>query len=101
MDRKEGVAQLVCKVCDQRFQSKVNRESLYWYAIAFRLSQSPQTLPKLSTFILNGSMRLTQLRRKTMFLVGLLHHRPAPLELPRRAMRTESDLWSIYHWLRI
>ncbi|KAJ3503484.1 hypothetical protein NMY22_g18235 [Coprinellus aureogranulatus] len=24
MDRKEGVATLVCKVCDQRFQSKVN-----------------------------------------------------------------------------
>ena len=25
MDRKEGIAQLFCKVCDQRFQSKVNR----------------------------------------------------------------------------
>ncbi len=25
MDRKEGIAQLICKVCDQRFQSKVNR----------------------------------------------------------------------------
>lgn len=25
VDRKEGVAQLICKVCDQRFQSKVNR----------------------------------------------------------------------------
>ncbi|PSR74149.1 hypothetical protein PHLCEN_2v10105 [Hermanssonia centrifuga] len=24
MDRKEGVAQLFCKVCDQRYQSKVN-----------------------------------------------------------------------------
>ncbi|KAF9053709.1 Elf1-domain-containing protein, partial [Hymenopellis radicata] len=24
VDRKEGVAQLICKVCDQRFQSKVN-----------------------------------------------------------------------------
>ncbi|KAI0818741.1 Elf1-domain-containing protein [Irpex lacteus] len=24
MDRKEGIAQLFCKVCDQRFQSKVN-----------------------------------------------------------------------------
>ncbi|KAJ7582683.1 transcription elongation factor Elf1 like-domain-containing protein [Mycena floridula] len=24
LDRKEGVAQLVCKVCDQRYQSKVN-----------------------------------------------------------------------------
>ncbi|KAF8654181.1 hypothetical protein AX16_003710 [Volvariella volvacea WC 439] len=24
MDRKEGVATLVCKVCDQRYQSKVN-----------------------------------------------------------------------------
>ncbi|KAF9005675.1 hypothetical protein BDQ17DRAFT_1353564 [Cyathus striatus] len=24
MDRKEGVAQLVCRVCDQRYQSKVN-----------------------------------------------------------------------------
>ncbi|KAK0483646.1 Elf1-domain-containing protein [Armillaria novae-zelandiae] len=24
MDRKEGIAQLICKVCDQRFQSKVN-----------------------------------------------------------------------------
>jgi transcription elongation factor Elf1 len=27
MDRKEGVANLVCRVCDQRYQSKVNRES--------------------------------------------------------------------------
>jgi transcription elongation factor Elf1 len=27
MDRKEGIAQLFCKVCDQRFQSKVNRTS--------------------------------------------------------------------------
>ena len=25
MDRKEGIAQLFCKVCDQRYQSKVNR----------------------------------------------------------------------------
>ncbi|KAF9075278.1 Elf1-domain-containing protein [Rhodocollybia butyracea] len=24
IDRKEGVAQLVCRVCDQRYQSKVN-----------------------------------------------------------------------------
>ncbi|TFY64022.1 hypothetical protein EVJ58_g2904 [Rhodofomes roseus] len=24
LDRKEGVAQLFCKVCDQRYQSKVN-----------------------------------------------------------------------------
>ncbi|TFK54863.1 Elf1-domain-containing protein [Heliocybe sulcata] len=24
MDRKEGIAQLVCRVCDQRYQSKVN-----------------------------------------------------------------------------
>lgn len=28
VDRKEGVAQLICKVCDQRFQSKVNRTSV-------------------------------------------------------------------------
>ena len=28
VDRKEGVALLVCKVCDQRYQSKVNRTSL-------------------------------------------------------------------------
>lgn len=25
LDRKEGIAQLVCRVCDQRFQAKVNR----------------------------------------------------------------------------
>jgi transcription elongation factor Elf1 len=25
LDRKEGLAQLVCRVCDQRYQSKVNR----------------------------------------------------------------------------
>lgn len=25
LDRKEGIAQLVCRVCDQRYQSKVNR----------------------------------------------------------------------------
>ncbi|KAJ3936813.1 MAG: hypothetical protein NXY57DRAFT_884974 [Lentinula lateritia] len=24
IDRKEGVAQLICRVCDQRYQSKVN-----------------------------------------------------------------------------
>ncbi|KAF8894636.1 Elf1-domain-containing protein [Infundibulicybe gibba] len=24
LDRKEGVAQLICRVCDQRYQSKVN-----------------------------------------------------------------------------
>ncbi|KAI6109791.1 hypothetical protein F5141DRAFT_1116732 [Pisolithus sp. B1] len=24
IDRKEGIAQLVCRVCDQRYQSKVN-----------------------------------------------------------------------------
>ncbi|KAI0928538.1 hypothetical protein AcW1_005751 [Taiwanofungus camphoratus] len=24
LDRKEGIAQLFCKVCDQRYQSKVN-----------------------------------------------------------------------------
>lgn len=28
MDRKEGVANLVCRVCDQRYQSKVNRKWL-------------------------------------------------------------------------
>ena len=26
LDRKEGVAYLACRVCDQRYQSKVNRE---------------------------------------------------------------------------
>ena len=26
VDRKEGLAQLMCRVCDQRYQSKVNRE---------------------------------------------------------------------------
>ena len=26
LDRKEGIAQLFCKVCDQRYQSKVNRK---------------------------------------------------------------------------
>ena len=29
VDRKEGVALLVCKVCDQRYQSKVNRASSF------------------------------------------------------------------------
>lgn len=29
VDRKEGVALLVCKVCDQRYQSKVNRTSSF------------------------------------------------------------------------
>lgn len=28
-DRKEGVAQLVCRVCDQRYQSKVNRVLMF------------------------------------------------------------------------
>jgi transcription elongation factor Elf1 len=28
IDRKEGVANLVCKVCDQRYQSKANRKQL-------------------------------------------------------------------------
>jgi transcription elongation factor Elf1 len=27
LDRKEGVAQLVCRICDQRYQGKVNRMS--------------------------------------------------------------------------
>lgn len=27
LDRKEGIAQLVCKICGQSFQSKVNRTS--------------------------------------------------------------------------
>lgn len=26
INRKEGMAQLLCKVCDQRYQSKANRE---------------------------------------------------------------------------
>jgi transcription elongation factor Elf1 len=33
MDRKEGVANLVCRVCDQRYQSKVNRKRLPSFAI--------------------------------------------------------------------
>ncbi|KAF8628316.1 hypothetical protein AX15_003863 [Amanita polypyramis BW_CC] len=33
LDRKEGVAQLVCRVCDQRYQSKVNRGWLWPAAI--------------------------------------------------------------------
>ena len=31
LDRKEGIAQLVCRVCDQRYQSKVNRACIYCY----------------------------------------------------------------------
>ncbi len=26
INRKEGVAQLLCKICDQRYQSKANRK---------------------------------------------------------------------------
>lgn len=32
MDRKEGVANLVCRVCDQRYQSKVNRKCLLLFS---------------------------------------------------------------------
>lgn len=45
LDRKEGIAQLVCRVCDQRYQSKVNRE--LYLASATLLSSShlcPQDL---------------------------------------------------------
>lgn len=34
LDRKEGIAQLFCKVCDQRYQSKVNRTSRFCCFIA-------------------------------------------------------------------
>ena len=33
VDRKEGVALLVCKVCDQRYQSKVNRTSSFTWIV--------------------------------------------------------------------
>ena len=42
MDRKEGIAQLFCKVCDQRYQSKVNRMSACCLAgLASRHHSSP------------------------------------------------------------
>lgn len=34
VDRKEGIAQLVCKVCDQRYQSKVNRTWSFVLSVA-------------------------------------------------------------------
>lgn len=35
MDRKEGIAYLFCKVCDQRYQSKANRvyKLFFFYSI--------------------------------------------------------------------
>ena len=40
VDRKEGVALLVCKTCDQRYQSKVNRKS----SLALVYSNAPLIL---------------------------------------------------------
>ena len=37
VDRKEGVALLVCKVCDQRYQSKVNRTPPFAWVIRYFL----------------------------------------------------------------
>lgn len=41
MDRKEGVAQLFCKVCDQRYQSKVNRVSYHVSSTCIDLLTTP------------------------------------------------------------
>ena len=37
LDRKEGVAQLVCRVCDQRYQSKVNRVLMFFLLLNFEI----------------------------------------------------------------
>ena len=37
LDRKEGVAQLVCRVCDQRYQSKVNRVLMFFLLLSFQI----------------------------------------------------------------
>lgn len=76
LDRKEGVAQLVCRVCDQRYQSKVNRKY-----ISFRFINDidlAQTLRKPSTFTPNGSMLQMPLRGKNRFL-GVQLHPPVDL----------------------
>lgn len=39
LDRKEGVAHLVCRVCDQRYQSKVNRK---WPRVFSLSDQHPE-----------------------------------------------------------
>ena len=46
LDRKEGVAQLVCRVCDQRYQSKVNRKCIV--DLSFHLRPSAHALSDLT-----------------------------------------------------
>ena len=49
VDRKEGVALLVCKVCDQRYQSNVNRTSSF--TCATRHPHSSLVTPDLTEAI--------------------------------------------------
>lgn len=42
VDRKEGIAQLVCRVCDQRYQSKVNR-ACWLHHVTFLHHDNPWT----------------------------------------------------------
>ena len=62
VDRKEGVALLVCKVCDQRYQSKVNRTSSFTWIVRHPRSFClwRQISPKPSTSILSGLMLPTR-----------------------------------------
>jgi transcription elongation factor Elf1 len=48
VDRKEGIAQLVCKICDQRFQSKVNRVYTLWLSNVVDLMQCGLFVPDLT-----------------------------------------------------
>jgi hypothetical protein len=61
LDRKEGLAQLVCRVCDQRYQSKVNRTPAS--AQLTHVSPSSQTSLNPLTFIRNG-LTLQTLRKE-------------------------------------
>jgi len=77
MDRKEGFAQLVCSVCGQRYQSKVNR-ALFCPPISSRVLSdlNGQISRSLSTSTLNGSTPQMLLRENHLDELPL---RPADL----------------------
>jgi len=94
LDRKEGVAHLVCRVCDQRYQSKVNRKSSL---VSIYLCDLPlrQTSLKPLIFIPSGSTQQMPPREKGLHRVVQRHRAVTDLrrhQLPWTAMTMMSSL---------
>ena len=101
INRKEGVAQLLCKVCDQRYQSKANRTCLSPSAWDSFLTACVQTSLSPSTSTRSGLMLQMPQRRRQPQLGDQSHPQVDLVRLLLAVTTSSTSVLVLALWYRI